>query len=251
MSVVISPLYATQSSAALPLAHTDSSTRDNPLPSKEDGQANDGIDLNEKTFLNNKATFPSYHQIQFQSISDQNPARYQPLEPNVSGESKGSIYYTSYVKAKNILSRIFVGDHVSARMDAFHNTEIPFFARGSGVTTEVSTQSTNLSASLFKSDLHSTGHNSVGNIYHKQAQPLVGDTKLALAIPYFPKLKLFGGYSYNRGIVSRLTKGPSFGFQADVFDHVKVDTTFIRPHEGKSAAKVLLSFNMRLDQIRF
>jgi len=166
-------------------------------------------------------------------------------------ETKGTVYYSSALRTKGILSRFFVGDHISARMDTFHNSEIPFLARSNGVATEVSTESAHLSASYFKGSIQNTLPHNAASVYKKNAQPLSGETKFALAVPYFPKLKLFGGYSYSKNVESRLTKGPSFGFQANMFDYVKIDTTFVKPNVGKTAAKVLFSFNMPLELVRF
>ena len=113
-------------------------------------------------------------------------------------ESKSTFYYTVPVQAKSFLSRFFIGNHFSARMDTFQNAEIPFLARGSGVSTEVSTQSTNFSASYFKSNTRNSEKNSAYLSLQREKQTLAGDTKLALAIPFMSQLKLFGGYSYNR-----------------------------------------------------
>lgn len=166
-------------------------------------------------------------------------------------ESKKVFYYSLPINGKSFLSRFFIGNHFSAQMDAVQNSEIPFLARGSGVATEVSTQSTQLSASYFKSNAQSAEVNNTQNNSKHEKQPLVSDTKLALAIPFLPQLKLFGGYSYSRNIESRLTKGPSFGFQAALFDRVKVDTTFVKQTVGKTAARVLLSFNMPFERLKF
>jgi hypothetical protein len=185
----------------------------------------------------------------FNSWKDKKDYEYKDLSPK--NEYKSTVYYDSPVTFKNFLSRFFIGNHFSARMDAFQNSEIPFLARGSGVAAEVSTQSTNFTASYFKSNTRNTESNNTQASCQRAKQPLAGDTKLALAIPFLPQLKLFGGYSYNRSIEARLTKGPNFGFQADVFGHVKVDTTFIKQTVGKTAAKVLLSFSMPLERIKF
>lgn len=168
-----------------------------------------------------------------------------------TSESKGGLYYRRPINNKSFLSRFFVGNHFSAQMDAFQNSEIPFLARGSGVATEVSTQSTQLSASYFKSNTQNEGVKNAQINYKHEKQPLTSDTKLALAIPFLPQLKLFGGYSYSRNSESRLTKGPSFGFQAALFGRVKVDTTFVKQTVGKTAARVLLSFNMPIERFKF
>lgn len=184
-------------------------------------------------------------------ISEKNKINYGMRSLVKNEESQSTFYYRSPVQAKSFLSRFFIGNHFSARMDTFQNLEIPFLARARGVATELSTQSTNFSASYFKSNAENPGKSKTQVNLVRKKQPLASDTKLALAIPFLPQFKLFGGYSYNRSIESRLTKGPSFGFQADIFDHIKVDTTFVKQTVGKTAAKVLFSFNMPLERIRF
>ncbi len=219
---------------------------------KVDRQLTKTNDPFSKTDSHNNVTLVDHAHVKFETFNSwkgKKDYEYKDLSPK--NESKSTVYYDSPVVVKNFLSRFFIGNHFSARMDAFQNSEIPFLARGSGVATEVSTQSTNFSASYFKSNARNIGGHNAQHSFQREKQSLASDTKLALAIPFLRQLKLFGGYSYNRNAESRLTKGPSFGFQADLFHHIKVDTTFIKQSIGKTAAKVLLSLSMPLDRIKF
>ncbi|MES2252896.1 MAG: hypothetical protein V4482_04335 [Pseudomonadota bacterium] len=251
--VCASVSQATQKYTSLSTTQTYFSTQISGISTKADRELAESAELSAKS-------------ISYANIESSEHSRAQYIQPNIAPnhvhyddtaplrsteEAKSTVYYSTPMRTKGILSRFFVGDHISARMDTFHNSEIPFLARSNGVATEVSTQSTNLSASYFKESMQNTLPHNTASVYKKNAQPLSGDTKFALAVPYFPKLKLFGGYSYSRNVESRLTRGPSFGFQANMFDYVKIDTTFVKPSVGKTAAKVLFNFNMPLELIRF
>jgi hypothetical protein len=166
-------------------------------------------------------------------------------------ETRNSIFYMKNFKPKGLFGQFFMGDYVNARMSTFENTNIPFLTRGSGISTEVSTKMTNLSTSYFKSNKQSASQNTIGDVYQKANKAHTSDTKLALAVPYLPQLKLFGGYSYNRNNEARLTKGPSFGFQASIFQCLKIDTTFVKQREGKTSAKVLFSLSMPTERLKF
>ncbi|MES2608112.1 MAG: hypothetical protein V4544_05240 [Pseudomonadota bacterium] len=246
------PLLAKANYTPVVSAPSYFSTQAEHIPTKIDRQAGENSEL---------AAIPAF----YKSVSSTNNSQIEYIEINSDYnklddknkyfiENKGTnslFYYNAPMKTKGFLTQLFIGGHFSAKMKTFKNSDIPFLARGSGVTTEVSTQSTHLSASYFKLNSQKVGQNSTKIGHQKKKQPLASDTKLALAIPFFPQLKLFGGYSYNRSSESRLTKGPSFGFQADIFDHIKVDTTFVKQTVGKTSAKVLFSLSMPLERIKF
>ncbi len=139
------------------------------------------------------------------------------------------------------------GDRViHTKVDTFRNEHIPFKNAGSGFSTEMSTDQTNVSTTYFKENKHD-------EMVSKASKwsGLSSDTKFAITLPYLSQIKLFGGYSYDRNTESKLIKGPSFGFQADVMKYVKVDTTFIKQREGKTAAKVLFSISVPFDKLSF
>ncbi len=136
------------------------------------------------------------------------------------------------------------GDRViHTKVDTFRNEHIPFKKAGSGFATEMSTEQTKVSTTYFKENKH----------YEMplKRSGLSSDTKFAITLPYLSQIKLFGGYSYDRNTESKLIKGPSFGFQADVMKYVKVDTTFIKQREGKTAAKILFSISVPFDKLSF
>ncbi|MDP3371813.1 MAG: hypothetical protein Q8S21_02855 [Candidatus Paracaedibacteraceae bacterium] len=165
-------------------------------------------------------------------------------------EYKSTVYYNANVKSKSAIGRFFVGDHVTAHMQTSRNSAIPFLAKGDGISTEVSTQSTNLTVTYFKA-MPQINDQNIANMYQRKMQPLSSDTKLGMSVPFLPQLKFFGGYSYNRSMEVRLVKGPSFGFQADLFKYANINTTIVKPTEGKAAAKVLFSLNIPFDRIAF
>lgn len=181
---------------------------------------------------------------------DESRLNYNISASHRNTETKNTIYYSTRVRSKNMITRFFVGDHVTARMEGFHNSLIPFLAKGDGISTEISTQSTNIAASYFKA-MPQVSEQNIGSMYQKKLQPLASDTKLGMNIPFLPQIKFFGGYSYNRNMEAQLVKGPSFGFQADLFKYANLNTTIVKPREGKAAAKVLFSFNIPCDRISF
>ncbi len=182
-----------------------------------------------------------------------NPIDYRLSFDFKSGYSKKLSTTTSSTFLNNTFEKItkFLGYQtrdciIHTKVDTFRNEHMPFKNAGTGFATEMSTEQANVSATYFKENQRYEMVSKTSKL-----SGLSSDTKLAIAMPYMSYIKLFGGYSYDRSAESKLTKGPSFGFQADVMKYVKVDTTFVKQREGKTAAKVLFSISVPLDKMSF
>jgi hypothetical protein len=147
--------------------------------------------------------------------------------------------------AKTLFLQLTQNMHAS--LDTYQHTLMPFYGRGSGMATHISTPLAGISASYYAESPKTTPV-----VNGVAAKPGVsGDTKFMLAVPYLEKVRLFGGYSYQRTDDDQKRKGASFGFQTDLFGALSIDTSFMRKRRGKTATKVLFSLSMPVSGFKF
>jgi hypothetical protein len=196
----------------------------------------------------NAAALPNDRHTPLRAAVPHSDATNSALSNAMAGHSHDEFQLTGEappLTAKTLFWQLAQNMHAS--LDTYQHTLVPFYGRGSGMSTHISTPLAGISASYYAESPKATPV-----INGVAAKPGVsGDTKFMLAVPYLEKVRLFGGYSYQRTEGDQKRKGASFGFQTDLFGALSIDTSFMRKRRGKTATKVLFSLSMPVSGFKF